>query len=167
MGCTDFKRRKEACFSLVAHSPKVLEDFGQSQIEVAFHVLAEEPFGLRLARDPGDFGPEVARIVGAKLEPGRGEGLAGIAGSDERNLAAPRAAVEGSKVTPDRSLIQGLVCHPGHESGRCSSFPLDKTNSSVSGLGELQAELEPTDAGAEGNAGETSAGGCGRKVLGM
>jgi len=89
------------------------------------------------------------------------EGLAGIAGSGEMNAAAPSAAVEGGNVRPDRSLIQGLVFHPRHESGRRKCFPLDETDSSIAGLGDVQAKIEAADACAERDAGE------GRKLRGI
>lgn len=70
------------------------------------------------------------------------------------NAAAPRAAVEGFKVVPDSSFSQGLVRHPGHESGRRMAFPLDESHSSISGLGDVQAEVEAGVAGAEGDSPE-------------
>jgi len=77
------------------------------------------------------------------------EGLTGIACSDEMKAAAPRAAVEGSKIVPDSRLTQGLVRHPCHESGRGMALPLDETYSSILGLGDVQAEIEAGVAGAE------------------
>lgn len=126
-----------------------------------FDVFEEAPFGLHLPDDPADVGPEVAGIVLASPLAGEAERLAGITGSEEMNAAAPRAAVEGGNIRPDRSLIQGRVCHPRHESGRREGFPLDVTNSSISGLGDMEAEFETTDACAERDAGE------GRKLRGM
>tara|TARA_R110002012_G_scaffold16958_6_gene64464 strand:+ start:3508 stop:3774 length:267 start_codon:yes stop_codon:yes gene_type:complete len=75
--------------------------------------------------------------------PGVAERLAGIAGSDEMNLSAPRSAVEGSQIVPYRRRSQGLVFHPRHERGRGVGFPLDVTNSSILGDGDFDTELEP------------------------
>lgn len=72
------------------------------------------------------------------------------------NAAAPWAAVEGSKVAPDRSLTQGLVRHPSHESGRGVTFPLDETHSSIGGFGNVQAKVETGVSGAEGQATEVA-----------
>jgi hypothetical protein len=77
------------------------------------------------------------------------EGLTRITGSEEMKAAAPRSAIERSKVVPDSRLTQGLVRHPCHESGRSMALPLDETNSSISGLGDVQAEIEAGIAGAE------------------
>lgn len=149
VGCANFCRRKQARFDAVAHFGKVCEDAGGSQGQVPLDVFEEAPFGLHLPNDPADVRPEVAGIVLTAPLTSEAERLAGIAGSEEMNAAAPRAAVEGGNVRPDRSLIQGLVCHPRHESGRREGFPLDVTNRAISGLGDVQAEFEPSDAGAE------------------
>lgn len=161
VGCADLCRREQARFDAVAHCGKVCEDAGGSQGQVPFDVFEEAPFGVHLRDDSADVRPEVAGIVLAAPLAGKAEGLAGIAGSEEMNAAAPRAAVEGGNVRPDRSLIQGLVAHPRHESGRREGFPLDETNSSIGGLGDMEAEFEATDACAECDAGE------GRNVRGM
>jgi hypothetical protein len=98
----------------------------------------------------------VTRICIAPSLAGEAEGLAGIAGRDEMNAAAPRAAVEGSEIAPDRRRCQGRVFHPGHESGRRVAFPLNETNSPVGRLGDVQAEIEAGVAGAEGDSPEVA-----------
>jgi hypothetical protein len=85
-------------------------------------------------------------VVLAALSAGEGEWLAGISASDERNLATPRAAVEGFDIVPDRRVIQGLICHPRHEGGRGKGFPFDETNSPVSGFCNMEAELQSANA---------------------
>lgn len=142
-------RREDARRDLEAHSLQLVDDGLKAEGEVPDDVLEEDPSWSDLADDPRDFRPEVPRILLSPAMAGRAEGLAGIAGSDEMNAAAPRAAVEGSQVVPDRSRIQGLVRHPGHESGRCMGFPLDEAHGAISGLGDVQAEVEPGVAGAE------------------
>lgn len=89
-----------------------------------------------------------------ELLSGRAERLAWIAGRDEMNAAAPRPAIEGFKVVPDRRLTQRLVRHPGHESRRCMAFPLDETHSAVSRFGNVKSEVEPSVSGAERKASE-------------
>lgn len=112
------------------------------------HVLAEDPLRRDLVDDARNVRPEVPRVCRSASLPRDAEGLAGITGSDEMNSAAPRSAVEGSKVVPDSRLAQGRVLHPGHESGRRVTFPLDETNSPISGLGDVKAEIETAIAGA-------------------
>jgi hypothetical protein len=76
--------------------------------------------------------------------------LAGEAGSDEIHRATPWAAVKGGKVIPDRSLIQGLFCHPRHENGCRVGLPLDSANKP--GVRSLHAdsEFERSDSCAQG-----------------
>jgi len=121
---------------------------------VPLDVLAPHPLGADLVDDPGDLGPEVAGIGVTAAVPGVAEGLAGIAGRDEMNAAAPRSAVEGSQIVPDSRLTQGLVFHPCHESGRSVAFPLDESHSPVPGLGDVEPEIEAGVAGAEADASE-------------
>lgn len=119
-----------------------------------FDIFAEYPFGLDFTDNSGDLRPEVAGIAGAASVSGVAERLTGISGSDDMNAAAPRSAVEGSKVVPDRRLTQGLVRHPRHESGRGVTFPLDETHSSISRLGDMQSEIEAGITRAEGDSPE-------------
>jgi hypothetical protein len=157
VACARFSRREEARLCPVAHASKAGEDVGESQGQMPFDVFAEHPFGADLVDDSGDVGPKVTRIRVAGALAGGAEGLTGIAGRDEMNAAAPRSAVEGSKIAPDRRRCQGLVFHPCHESGRRVAFPLNETNSPVAGLGDVQAEIEAGVAGAERDAPEVAA----------
>ena len=115
-------------------------------------VFKEAPARADLADDAGDVRPKVAGIVLPEAVTGKRKGLAGITGSDEMNAVAPRPAIEGSQIVPDRSRCQGRVCHPRHESGRSETVSLDITHSPVSGFGEVQAKVEPADPGAEAEA---------------
>lgn len=144
-----FSRREQACLDAVTQLAKVSGDVPKSQGDVAFDVLEEDEAGPDFVDDSGDFGPQMAGIGVAAAQSRLAEGLTGITGRDEMNAAAPRAAVEGSQIVPDSSRRQGLVFHPCHESGRRVSLPLDVTNSPISGLGDVQAEIEAGVAGAE------------------
>lgn len=119
VGRADFRRSEEACRKAVAHSDQSAGDFGEAEAEMMGDVLEEHEGRFDLADDAGDMRPEVARVVRAPAFARDGEWLARIARSDDIHRAAPRAAVEGSNVVPDNSLIQGRVFHPRHESG-CS-----------------------------------------------
>jgi hypothetical protein len=147
----DFSRCEQARFCAVAHALKAAGDLGKSQIDVPFDVLGEDDAWADLADDPRDLGPQVPGIGLAAALPCEAERLAGITGSEEMNAVAPRSAVKGSQIVPDRCLIHGRVRHPGHESGRCVSFPLDETCSAISGLGDGEAKIEPAISGAEGH----------------
>lgn len=152
MASAHFSRCEQARFCAVAQAAKPSDDVGKSQIDVPFDVLDEHRAGPHFADDPLDFRPQVAWIGIAAALPGHAERLAGISGSKDMNLAAPRPAVEGSEIAPDRRVIQGLVFHPGHESGRCVALPLDETDSSIGGFGDREAELEAAVTCAQGKA---------------
>jgi len=122
----------------------------------------EEREGRRdLADDAGDMRPKVPRILGAEPSARDRERLARIARSDDVHRAAPRAAVEGSNIVPDNSLIQGRVFHPRHESGCGEGFPFDMAHSTISGECDGEPEVEPARAGAEGEAEEACVSGPG------
>jgi hypothetical protein len=91
----------------------------------------------------------VSVIVKSLPLAGSGEGLAGEAGSDEVHAASERFRVECVDVRPDRSLIQGLVCHPRHEYGRCVAVPLNVSHGDGGDSGESQCEFEPAVAAAQ------------------
>ena len=102
--------------------------------------------------EPGreDFAPVMVAGVApeidvAELAPRDGKRLARIAAMDDIHQAAPRSAVEAGNVVPDRRAIQGRVFHPRHESGCGVAFPLDVTNSSISGHSKVEAEVEPAE----------------------
>ena len=154
VGRADFRRREEACRKAVAHADQSCGDFGEAEAEMMGDILEEDELRLDLANDPGDMRPEVARVVRAPTLARDGERLARIARSDDVHRAAPRAAVEGSNVVPDNSLIQGRVFHPRHESGCGEGFPFDMAHSSISGQGDGESEVDATGAGAERQAEE-------------
>ena len=152
VGRADLRRREEACRKLVAHADQSAGDFGEAEAEMMGDILEEDELRLDLANDPGDVRPEVSRVIRAPALACDRERLARIARSDDVHRAAPRAAVEGSNIVPDNSLIQGRVFHPRHESGCGVGFPFDMAHSTISGDGDGEPEIEPARAGAEGEA---------------
>jgi len=130
-------------------------------------ILEEDEGWFDLVDDAGDMRPEVARILGAEALACDGERLARIARSDDVHRAAPRAAVEGSNVIPDRRAIQGRVFHPRHESGCGVGFPFDMAHSTISGDGDGEPEVEPACAGAQREAEQACVCGSGSISGGM
>lgn len=161
VGRADFRRREEVCRKAVAHADQSCGDFGETEAEMMGDILEEDEGRLDLTDDAGDMRPEVARVVSAPAFACNRERLARIARSDDVHRAAPRAAVEGSNVVPDNSLIQGRVFHPRHESGCGVGFPFDMAHSTISGDGDGEPEVETARAGAEGEAEETCVSGPG------
>ena len=161
VGRADFRRREEACRKAVAHADQSCGDFGEAEAEMMGDILEEDEGRLDLADDAGDVRPEMTRVVRAPPLARDRERLARIARSDDVHRAAPRAAVEGGNVVPDRCTIQGRVFHPRHESGCGEGFPFDMAHSTISGDGDGEPEVEPARAGAEGEAEEACVSGSG------
>jgi hypothetical protein len=158
---TDFRRREEACRKAVAHADQSAGDFGEAEAEMMGDIFEEHEGWLDLADDAGDVRPEVARVIRTPALARDGERLARVARSDDVHRAAPRAAVEGSNIVPDNSLIQGRVFHPRHESGCGVGFPFDMAHSTISGDGDGEPEVETARAGAEGEAEKACVSGSG------
>jgi len=167
VGRADFRRCEDACRKAVAHADQSAGDFGEAKAEMMGDILEEDEGRLDLANDAGDMRPEMAWILAAEPSACDRERLARIARSDDVHRAAPRAAVEGSNVVPDNSLIQGRVFHPRHESGCGEGFPFDMAQSTISGDGDGKPEVESACAGAEGEAEEASVSRSGRASGGM
>ena len=127
----DFCRCKDACLNLVTHCEKVFSDVFEAEADVSEDVFSEEERRLYLSEDSADVRPQMARVFLAEALSTIAERLAWITGSEEIHSSAPRSAVEGDKVRPDRRFIQGRVFHPGHESGRGVGVSLDEANSSI------------------------------------
>ncbi len=142
VGRTDFRRREEACRKAVAHADQSAGDFGEAEAEMMGDILEEDEGRFDLADDAGDMRPEMAWILAAEPSACDRKWLARIARSNDIHRAAPRAAVEGSNVVPDNSLIQGRVFHPRHESGCGEGFPFDMAHSTISGDGDSEPEIE-------------------------
>ncbi len=147
MACACFLRANEVCRNLVAQRSKVLRDFIKSEVKMVGDVFEKAEFGVDFFDNAFDVGPDVARVVGAPALAGGAEWLAGIATCDDIHFSTPRVAIEGFNVVPDRSAIQGLVFHPGHESSRLVCFPLDVTDSSIFRLCDVQPEFESAVSG--------------------
>ena len=166
VGRADFRRREEACRKPVAHADQSAGDFGEAEAEMMGDILEEHEGRFDFTDDAGDMRPEVAWVVGTPALACDGERLARITRSDDVHRAAPRAAVEGSNLVPERRVIQGRVFHPRHEDGRGEGVPLDVTHSSISGQGEGEPEIETAGAGTEGEAEEARVPGSGRQAGG-
>lgn len=148
------RRGEQTPFRIEPEIGKILEDVLQtcpvpSRSVEPGDVLQEHDARSHVTHDPGDVGPEPAIVVNSTALPGRGPRLTREAGSDDIHSSTPRCTVERGEVRPDRSLIQGLVCHPRHESGRCVGVPLNMSHGAGADSGEPQGELEASVAGAE------------------
>jgi hypothetical protein len=149
VGRADFRRREEARRKSVAQADQVSGDLGKSEAEMMGDILEEDEGRLDLADDASDVRPKVPRVRRAESPAGDREWLARISRAEDVHRVPPRSAVEGGNVVPDNRAIQGRVFHPRHEHGRGVGFPLDVTQSAISGTGEEDPEVESAGAGAE------------------
>lgn len=117
-------------------------------------VFEEDELRLYLSQNPGHVRPEMALVSDTQTLSGGREGLAGVARSDDIHNSTPWLAVECGQIVPDRRLIQGLILHPCHESGRRVGFPLNVTDSSISAFPqeELESEVESCNPGTKSQA---------------
>ena len=113
-------------------------------------VFQEDPFGTAFSDDPGDVGPEVARIVGAAAFPGRAEGLAGIACEDSIEGAAEGPGVETAQVGPDWGRDEIPRALGGDEHRPWPALPLDEGAGVIAGFGEHEAQIKASAACTEG-----------------
>ncbi len=147
--CADFRRCKESRRNSVTHLDQVSGDHVEPKPQMPGDVLEEAPLGLALADDAGDVGPEVPGVVGAETLAGDAERLARIPAMNNVNQASPVVPGKLLEVTPHRRGLKDSVRHPGEEDVLRERFVLDVADRPVAGDGELQAEVESTDATAE------------------
>ena len=146
---TDFRRRKQSRRKPETQSDQSAGDDGKTEPQMMGDVFQKDMARLDLGDDPLDMRPQPALVRGRSPLAADAVRLARIARSDDIHDAAPRAAVEAGNIVPDRRRIQGLVFHPRHENGRGIGVPFDETNSTISGLGEHEPEVEAAGAGAQ------------------
>lgn len=77
-------------------------------------------------------------------------GLAREARNDEIHEAAPRAAVEGRNVAPDRRRIQEAFVHARDQERGSEGFPLRVQDRASASAGETDPEVEASGSGAQG-----------------
>jgi hypothetical protein len=154
VGSTDGGRGEQVPFRIEPEVGQVPENRSQSGNSEPWDVLQQDEVWSHLTQNPGDVGPDPPLVLDAASNAGLRERLTRETGRDEIHSAAPRSAVEGRDVVPDRSRIQGLVRHPRHEDGRRMGVPLDVTHSPVPAgpEDELEAELNPSGPGTHGEA---------------
>jgi hypothetical protein len=114
------------------------------------HVLDEQHRRVTVDEDAVDVRPEPPLVVDAGATSGDAGGLAGESRSDEIHSSAPRSAVEGCEIVPDRNRSQARFFHPRHESGCNVGLPLDNAHkASPSGEREVDGVLKSEEAAAE------------------
>jgi hypothetical protein len=148
----NFRRTKESRRNSITQCSYLGSDNIKPKGKVPFHVFDCDEARSDLFNNPSAMRPKVSWIVCSTTASGVTERLARIARCDAIHDSAPRSAVEGCDIVPNRSRIQGLLFHLCHDSGRGVAFPLDVTNGSVVVAEKVEGELEPADAGTNSQA---------------
>jgi hypothetical protein len=116
---------------------------------VVADVLEEDPFGVDFPDDAGNVGPEMAWILHPAFKACLAERLAGISGSDDIHLAAPRSAVKRFNVAPNRSRIEGAVLKTRNQLFDCRNFDFHVTDGSSLWASDSKPEVDSADSSAE------------------
>jgi hypothetical protein len=115
---------------------------------MAGDVLEKSESWLALSEDAFDVRPEVAWVICSSALSGERERLAGVAARDDIHDSTPRASVEGSHVVPDRSRVQGAVCHARNQDRSGMGFPLHSNGAAVGvSESEMESKFQPSDSG--------------------
>lgn len=147
-----FARREQSDLARAAKSAQVSPNaLATPRREEAADVLDEDEPRARLDKDPSGRSPEISRIISAEALAGEGMGLARDAANDAIHCATPTAAAEGSGIRPHRRWSQETSLHRFDQVRDGEGFPLHQTDCSSSWASELDAEVETTASGAEGD----------------
>ena len=150
MGGADFVRREYSRRNSVPHLLQVPGDFVKTESDVASDVFEENKSGLTLSDDAGNLRPEMTGIIRPTTFTGLAEGWARVACNDAIHDSTPRAAIEGSKIRPNRRVIQGFFLHAAIQERAVVAFPLNAADDSSRRDRHSQAEVESPASGAEG-----------------
>ena len=146
----DFCRREQTRRRRVAHAPKLSQDGFKAEGDVTGNVFEEDPLGDAFPDNPGDFGPEVAGIIGTAALSGGTERLAGISGQDDVEGLVEGAGIEGPQIVPYRGWGEVPGTLGGDEDGAGVSLPFDEGAGVKAGFGEHDAQIQASAACAEG-----------------
>jgi hypothetical protein len=140
--CANLGRAEQAPFRIEPDVGKITEDEWQTSPNKSGDVFQENKSWSHVTNDPEDGRPEPAFVVNSVLVSRNAKWLAWETGSDAIHFSAPRFAIEGREIVPDRSAIQVLLCHPRHEIGRCVGIPLNVTYGSAWDSCKSEGKLE-------------------------
>ena len=146
----DFCRAEQARRRRVAHVPKLSQDGLKAEGDVPGNVFEEDPFGSAFSNNPGDVGPEVARIVGAAAFASGAEWLAGISGENRVKGTAEGPGIEAAQVVPNWCRDEISCALGGGEDGAGPVLPFNERAGVVAGLGQHEAQIKASAACAEG-----------------
>jgi hypothetical protein len=109
--CADFRRAEYSPRRLVTNLFQLSNDLSESEGDVSFDILEIAESGAKKSNSVCDERPEVARVFGAEPLSGCGEGLAGIAPSEDVHAVSKCSPWEGFKIRPDRCRVHESRFH--------------------------------------------------------
>lgn len=156
MARTDLRRREKSDLDREAKSAKVSPyALRPAAGEHPADVFDEDEPGPGLDDDAPRRAPEVALVFLGEALAGEAVRLARDAANEAVNAATPCAAVEGSGIAPDRSVIQETRSHRCDQVRDGEGLPLHQTDAASAWKRQSDAEIEAASAGAEGEHVET------------
>jgi hypothetical protein len=109
--CADFSRAEYSPRRFVTDCSQLSNDFSESEGDVSFDIFKEAELGSKKSNSVCDKWPEVARVVCAEALSGCGEGLAGIAPSEDVHAVTKLCPWEGFKIRPYRCCVHESRFH--------------------------------------------------------
>ena len=113
------------------------------------HVLDEDPLRLALPNNAGCIGPKVAIVVRAEPLAGDGVRLTGDAAHEAIHRSTTQAAIEGSKISPNRRRIKPSLLQPRNQLEDCRRFVFHVVDCSSRRLRNSEAEIESAGSSAD------------------
>jgi hypothetical protein len=123
---------------------KITEDKRETSPNKLGDVFQEHETWSHITNDSFDGRPNPAVVLNSQLFACLTERLAWEPCSDAIHFSTPSLAIKGCEIVPDRSFIQGLLTHPGHESGRCVGVPLNVSHGSGIDASKFESEFKST-----------------------
>jgi len=150
MRATDLGRAKYSARNAVTQLLQCRHEYAELPVGVPRDVLAEDTMRPASSDDVNDAIEQPAIVVWPEAIARVAVRLAGIARHDAIHCATPCSCVESGKVRPDRRRMEPPVFHARDQDAGCRGFPLHVADAASLWLGKSHAEVEPADAGAEG-----------------
>ena len=151
MARPDLRRCEKSDLDRVTKSAKVSPNaLGAAAGEHAADVFDEDEPGPGLDDDAPGRAPEVALVLFGEALAGQAVRLARDAANEAVNEATPRAAVEGSGIAPDRSVIQETRSHRCDQVRDGEGFPLQQTDTASAWQRQSDAEVKTSASCADG-----------------
>lgn len=148
--CLDLGRAEYSSRNAAPQSLQCRDGDFELSGEVPRYVFAEEHRSPALIENLDGAIEQPSVIIGSEPLAGDAISLAGIARQDAIHCSAPCPSVKGSQVRPDSSRMKPPRFHARDQACGGACFPLHESDAARIGSSDADAEVESSDAGAEG-----------------